>query len=95
MWSNGQSPWLQIQTSGFNSRSYLIIWEVVGLERGQLSLKFFRLFLLYYLNDWISLIKICMYIMPPDSLCGLVVRVPGYRSRGPGSIPGATKLSEK
>jgi hypothetical protein len=22
-----------------------------------------------------------------DRLCGLVVRVPGYRSRGPGSIP--------
>jgi hypothetical protein len=29
------------------------------------------------------------------SLCGLVVRVPGYRSRGPGSIPGATRFSEK
>jgi hypothetical protein len=29
-------------------------------------------------------------------LCGLVVRVPGYRSRGPGSIPGATRFfSEK
>jgi hypothetical protein len=25
-----------------------------------------------------------------DRLCGLVVRVPGYRSRGPSSIPGAT-----
>jgi hypothetical protein len=24
-----------------------------------------------------------------------VVRVPGYRSRGPGSIPGATRFSEK
>jgi hypothetical protein len=24
--------------------------------------------------------------------CGLVVRVPGYRSRGPGSIPGATRF---
>jgi hypothetical protein len=30
-----------------------------------------------------------------DLLCGLVVRVPGYRSRGPGSIPGATRFSEK
>jgi hypothetical protein len=29
------------------------------------------------------------------SLCGLVVRVPGYRSRGPGLIPGATRFSEK
>jgi hypothetical protein len=28
-------------------------------------------------------------------LCGLVVRVPGCRSRGPGSIPGATRFSEK
>jgi hypothetical protein len=30
-----------------------------------------------------------------DRLCGLVVRVPGYRSRGPGLIPGATRSSEK
>jgi hypothetical protein len=28
-------------------------------------------------------------------LCGLVVRVPGYRSRGPDSIPGFTRFSEK
>jgi hypothetical protein len=27
--------------------------------------------------------------------CSLVVRVPGYRSRGPSSIPGATVFSEK
>jgi hypothetical protein len=30
-----------------------------------------------------------------DGLCGPVVKVPGYRSRGPGSIPGATRFSEK
>jgi hypothetical protein len=30
-----------------------------------------------------------------DRLCCLVVRVPGYRSSGPGSIPGATRSSEK
>jgi hypothetical protein len=30
-----------------------------------------------------------------DSLCGLVVIVPGYRSRGPVSIPGITRFSEK
>jgi hypothetical protein len=28
-------------------------------------------------------------------LCGLVGRVPGYRSRGPDSIPGATRFSQK
>jgi hypothetical protein len=27
---------------------------------------------------------------PSDRLCGLVGRVPSYKSRGPGSIPGAT-----
>jgi hypothetical protein len=31
----------------------------------------------------------------PDRLCGLVVRVPGYRSRGPCSIPGTTRFYEK
>jgi hypothetical protein len=30
-----------------------------------------------------------------DRLCGLVVRAPGHRSRGLGSIPGATRFSEK
>jgi hypothetical protein len=33
-----------------------------------------------------------------NSLCGLVVRVPGYRSTDPedsGSIPGSTRFSEK
>jgi hypothetical protein len=30
-----------------------------------------------------------------DRLCGLVVRVLGYRSRGPGSIPGTTRFCEK
>jgi hypothetical protein len=35
------------------------------------------------------------YLERNDRLCGLVVRVPGYRSRGPYSIPGATRFSEK
>jgi hypothetical protein len=30
-----------------------------------------------------------------DRLCGLVIRVPGYRSKGPGSILDATRFSEK
>jgi hypothetical protein len=38
-----------------------------------------------------------LYVMwkKVDRLCGLEVRVPGYRSIGPGSIPGATRFSEK
>jgi hypothetical protein len=38
LWSSDQSSWLQIQRSGFDFRRYQIIWEVVGLERGPLSL---------------------------------------------------------
>jgi hypothetical protein len=38
LWSSGQSSWLQIQRSGFDSGHYQIFWEVVGLERGPLSL---------------------------------------------------------
>jgi hypothetical protein len=38
LWSSGQSSWLQIQRSGFDFRGYQIFWEVVGLERGPLSL---------------------------------------------------------
>jgi hypothetical protein len=32
-----------------------------------------------------------MYRILSDRLCGLVVRVLGYRSRDPGSIPGTTR----
>jgi hypothetical protein len=35
------------------------------------------------------------YFLVFDRLCGLVVGVPGHRSRGSGSIPGATRVSEK
>jgi hypothetical protein len=40
---------------------------------------------------------VLIYVMQKklDRLCGLAVRVPGYRSRSPGYISGATRLSEK
>jgi hypothetical protein len=38
LWSSGQSSWLQIRMSAFDSRRYQTFWEVVGLERGPLSL---------------------------------------------------------
>jgi hypothetical protein len=38
LWSTGESLWIQIQRSGFDSRRYQIFWEVVGLERGPFSL---------------------------------------------------------
>jgi hypothetical protein len=37
LWSSGQSSWLQIQRSGFDSQCYQIFW-VVGLEQSPLSL---------------------------------------------------------
>jgi hypothetical protein len=38
MWPSGQSSWLRIQRSGFDSRHYQIFYEVLDLERGPLSL---------------------------------------------------------
>jgi hypothetical protein len=38
LWSSVQSSWLQIQRSGFDFRRYQIFWEVMGIERGPLSL---------------------------------------------------------
>jgi hypothetical protein len=38
IWSTDQSSWLQIQRFGFDSRRCQIFWEVMGLERGPLSL---------------------------------------------------------
>jgi hypothetical protein len=38
LWSSGQNSWLQIRSSGFDSRRYQISWEVADLEWGPLSL---------------------------------------------------------
>jgi hypothetical protein len=38
MWFSGRSSWLQVQRAWFDSQRYQIFWEVVGLERGPLSL---------------------------------------------------------
>jgi hypothetical protein len=38
LWCSGQSSWLQIQRAVFDSRSYQIFLEVVGLEQAPLSL---------------------------------------------------------
>jgi hypothetical protein len=42
----------------------------------------------YELNLYVMSMKV-------DRLCGLVVRVPGYRFRGSGSIPGTSRFCEK
>jgi hypothetical protein len=43
----------------------------------------------------ITTIIIIIIISNNDRLCGLVVRVLGYRSGGPGSIPETTRFSVK
>jgi hypothetical protein len=40
-----------------------------------------------FLQRRIAYTELSSIIRLDDRLCGLVVRVPGYRSRGPGSIP--------
>jgi hypothetical protein len=57
----------------------------------------------FNLQDFASFIQInivtnlaifLMFKRNIDRLCGLVVRVPGYRTTGQGSIPGAIGFSE-
>jgi hypothetical protein len=55
---------------------------------------FVRSLRLYLKDDGVSPFVVNVTING-DRLCGLVVRVPGYRSRGLGSIPGSTTFSEK
>jgi hypothetical protein len=38
LWSSAQRFWIQIQRSWFDYRRHQIFWEVLGLERGPLSL---------------------------------------------------------
>jgi hypothetical protein len=45
-----------------------------------------------YFSEGYSTTRTPLHIM---SLCGLVARVTDYRSTGPGSIPCATRFSEK
>jgi hypothetical protein len=40
----------------------------------------------------LKLVKVYIVV---DRLCGLAARVPGYRYRGPSSILGAIRFSEK
>jgi hypothetical protein len=44
--------------------------------------------------SFVLLHYLCL-IKNKDSLCGLVITIPGYRSGGLGSILGATRLSEE
>jgi hypothetical protein len=47
-----------------------------------------------YLFIIIQHLKFVFTVVTSDRLCGLVVRVLGYRSGGPGLIPGTTRKKE-
>jgi hypothetical protein len=50
----------------------------------------------YRVKKLITVAKAQQWAVEPLIIAtGLVVRVPGYRSRGPDSIPGAARFSEK
>jgi hypothetical protein len=57
-----------------------------------LHLIFVRVVTLEFLSSFKDLVTVYYVI---DRLCGLVIRVPDYRSRGPGPIPSATTFPEK
>jgi hypothetical protein len=44
-----------------------------------------------FCEQYMSIRTIDLYGLEEDRLCGLVVRVLGYRSGGPDSIPGTTR----
>jgi hypothetical protein len=50
---------------------------------------------MFIVFNHILLAQLCFGHPHSDSLRGLVVRVPGYRSSGLGSILGVTRFSEK
>jgi hypothetical protein len=52
-------------------------------------------FLHFIINDFLCLNHFCQMFEFIGDVLGLVVTGNGYRSRGPGSIPGAPRFSEK
>jgi hypothetical protein len=57
---------------------------------------YFRYYSFHILTSVERRYRTCVFFsLVSWGLCGLLVRVPGYKSRGPGSIPGTTRFSEK
>jgi hypothetical protein len=71
------------------SSSHQPLQHLSAVRRGDIANIFFRCLELYCVRKNLRCPR-----LRSNRLCGLVVRVPGYRSRGSGSIPGATKFPE-
>jgi hypothetical protein len=78
-------------TSGLHliSVSVMVLVQISAQQRPHLrgARRLIRIRPITMQNIYLSLVH--------NRLSGLAVRVPGYRSRGSGSIPGATTYSEK
>jgi hypothetical protein len=62
------------------------------LKQGNWKRRFQILIILYWTFNILFVISSIPILY---RLCGPMVRVPGYRSRGPDSIPGSTRFPEK
>jgi hypothetical protein len=60
-------------------------------DHGQELLNFSRFSIFFLIGVMLILWQLLLILRPPLWSCGLVVRVVGYRSWGPGSIPGTTR----
>jgi hypothetical protein len=87
--------WLGIFHTHFVLSNDMFVHSVLAL------VCFMSTFLFCLVRCFLNLFEVLFYFtatismsvdISSDRLCGLVVRVPGYRSRGPGSIPGATRF---
>jgi hypothetical protein len=65
---------------------YNIFFYIVDAGKGEITITLNASYIII-----IIIIIIIIRIYYNDCLCGLVVRVLGYRSGGPGSIPGTTR----
>jgi hypothetical protein len=74
--------------------------SVYDINVGYWTANYYGPIVLYNLFRQINIFYWIVYYLPTylrkccisDRLCGLMVRVPGYRSRGPGSISSASRL---
>jgi hypothetical protein len=79
------------QSSRFLMHAYKHLYICVCVEKNSFSNCLYKGF-----SSILSILTyIYTYMYFYVRIRGLVVRVPGYRSRGPGSIRGATRFSEK
>jgi hypothetical protein len=102
--SSTQNEYLQLMNDepGEISKESITICCPVRLHCVSVFRETIRITVIIYtnvINEWVFVMEawciFCDVCTTIGRLCGLVVRIPAYRSRGPGSIPDATTFSEK